>query len=59
MCSFIAGLFMGSFLGIIMFSLLAAGKQNGISYDMGPGSKVKQPFVDQEEKDILKKIAFC
>jgi len=50
--SFIAGLFIGAFLGIILFSLLAAGKQNGISYDMGPGSKVKHPFVDQAEKDI-------
>jgi hypothetical protein len=51
-CSFIAGLFIGAFLGIILFSLLAAGKQNGISYDMGPGSKAKHPFADQAEKDI-------
>ena len=57
--SFIAWLFIGSFLGIILGSFLVAGKQNDISYDMGPGSKVKQPFVDQEEKDIIKKIAFC
>jgi len=56
--SFIAGLFMGSFLGIFMLSLLVAGKKRDISYDMGLGSKVKHPFVDQAEKDIPKKIAF-
>jgi len=51
-CSFIAGLFIGAFLGIILFSLMAAGKQNDISYDMDPGSKVKHPFADKAEKDI-------
>ena len=56
--SFIAGLFMGSFVGIILLSFLVAGKQRDISYDMGFGSKVKYPFVDQAEKDIPKKIAF-
>jgi hypothetical protein len=51
-CSFIAGLFIGAFIGIILFSLMAAGKQNGISYDIDPDSKVKHPFADQAEKDI-------
>ena len=56
--SFIAGLFIGSFLGIFMLSLLVAGKKRDISYDMSLGSNVKHPVVDQEEKDIPKKIAF-
>ena len=55
--SFIAGLFMGSFIGIFLLSILVAGKQRDISYDMSHRSKVKHPVVDQE-KDILKNIAF-
>ena len=57
--SFIAGLFVGSFIGIILLSLLVAGKENSFNYPICPEHKVKHPVVDQEKKDFLDQIAFC
>jgi len=51
--NFIAGLFIGASLGIFLLSLLVAGKQRDISYDMSLGSKVKSILLLIKQGKIL------
>ncbi len=54
---FIAGLFVGTFLGIILTSLLIAGKSNRESYYICPECKQKYTAIDEKEGIVLEKVA--
>jgi len=55
--SFIAGLFTGAFFGMLLLSLLVAGKQNEYTDTVGNRLKAKHAVVDQEGEEVFKKIA--
>jgi len=54
--SFIAGVVSGASLGIILFSLLIAGKRKDDIYYICPECKEKHAAGDVEVKTILKEI---